>query len=393
MSDLLRRLKAMRGGVVPDRVTPAGTGDRELTDSAEALQARLVEADGGVHMVREVRLPGEARHGHAPLGGAGLHPLLLPRLKGGHVLYVDTETTGLSGGTGILAFLIGVGRHDSNGFAVRQLLLPGPEHERAQLHAFRELAEGAGAVVTYNGGSFDLPLLRNRFAMHGLSDPLAGVPHLDLLTLARRLWRSTLPDCTLGTVERSILGARRGLEDVPGMEVPARYLAWLRSRDPWQLSGVLSHNSDDIVALTALRQHIELLLQDPERGSPAEQHGIGLWLDRAGEAAAALERLLAAAAAEPQAAWHASLLLKRQGRLSEAAGLWAELGRTGRSAAWVELAKLQEHRQGDLRAALASVEAALACSDADVQALAHRRERLLRRLSPGPAAPAGGPGS
>ena len=106
------------------------------------------------------------------------------------MLYLDTETTGLSGGTGTFAFLIGIGVHSESGFRVRQLMLPGPQHERSQLLAVSELAQGASAVVTYNGGSFDLPLLRSRFALNGLVDPLHGVPHLDLLTLSCRLWRS-----------------------------------------------------------------------------------------------------------------------------------------------------------------------------------------------------------
>src|SRR5690554_6593244 len=172
MSDLLKRLKALRGETAPAAAGSVLTaGDAGLERSAAGLGAQVVEADSGVHFVRHVNLSGSARHGQAQLGAGLLHPLLLRQLgaePGGRVLYLDTETTGLSGGIGTFAFLIGVGMHSAAGYSVRQLLLPGPEHERSQLLAFAGLTQGASAILTYNGGSFDLPLLRSRFALHGL---------------------------------------------------------------------------------------------------------------------------------------------------------------------------------------------------------------------------------
>lgn len=384
MSDLLKRLKAMRGeSVLPAKRAQTGN-DPGLEAYALQLDAQVIESAHGVHFQRDVRLPADAQHGRSGLGGAALHPLLLKHLEaepGGKVMYLDTETTGLSGGTGTLAFLIGVGSHTSDGFTVQQLMLPGPEHELAQLHAFTQLTQGASAVLTYNGGSFDLPLLRSRYALHGLKDPLYGVPHLDLLTPARRLWRETLPDCTLGTVERRVLGAVRELEDVPGYEVPARYTAWLRQRDAAGLRGVFSHNASDIVALSALRAHLEQLVEGRLDAAAPALHGLGLWLERLGDSELALERLLRAARSRPAAAWDASLLLKRAGRITEAAELWRSLGRQGLAGAWVELAKVQEHRAGDFKGALESVAAALHCADAVVPELQRRRARLERRLA------------
>lgn len=390
MSDLLARLRAMRGGSTV--ASEPQTGRRDLASSAARLEARLVEDAEGVHFVRDLLLPPGSLHGSAPLGQPSLHPLLWRQAGGraaahgatgsrdGPVLYIDTETTGLAGGAGTFAFLIGVGRHAGEGFAVRQLFLPGPEFERSQLLAFAELVAGAAAVVTYNGASFDLPLLRNRFALHRLPDPLLLVPHLDLLTVARRLWRDTLPDCSLSTVERHILGAPRGPGDVPGAEVPARYLAFLRHQDTEGLRGVVSHNQTDIVALAALRSRVERLIDEPSPERPHEVHALGSWLERLGEDELALARYLEAANAGTDAAWQASLLLKRLGRLPAAADIWLELGRQGMASAWVELAKLQEHRQKDYLAALASVSAASECSDGQVDLLEQRRERLMRKL-------------
>ena len=386
---------------------------------------------GGVHLVRRARLGHGAVHGRSPLGGGGLHPWLgrwasrsARAVSSGpaspladdrpKVVYLDTETTGLAGGTGTYAFLVGVGTHDDDGFVVEQLFLPGPEHERVYLAALAERLGGATAVVSYNGASFDLPLVRTRFAMHGLPDPLDGVPHLDLLPLARRLWRRSLPDCTLGTVEREVLGARRSARDVPGAEVPARYLAFLRSRDARPLRGVLEHNQDDIVALAAMRSRIETLLAPeasmsvtarpdsarsgsarsgsarPETARPdsarsettrdaLEAHGLARWLEAIGEQEAALAGYLAVEERLADAAWDAARLLRRKRRFGEAAARWSRLAADGDARAWIELAKHREHRLGDVSGALDALEAARRCGGTRHDDLERRRARLLAR--------------
>jgi hypothetical protein len=403
VSDLLDRLRALRGDDAtdrPDEPAVGRTADPHYEGPAAQLASDVVEGADGVHLRRRARLAADARHGRAPLGGAGLHPWLdrwaargLPlnaaakaergrhdTSRRGAVVYLDAETTGLAGGTGTYAFLVGLGVHDADGFVVEQLFLPGPEHERAYLVALAERLAGAAAVVSYNGGSFDLPLVRTRFAMHGLPDPLAGARHLDLLPLARRLWRERLPDCTLGTIEREILGAQRSTRDVPGAEVPRRYLGFLRSRDARPLRGVLEHNVDDIVALTALRRRIEAMLADEAVQVDADEHlALGRWLDRLGEPKAALARFLVAEATLPEAAWEAARSLKRAGRHDEAAARWAALADAGDARAWIELAKHREHRRHDLDGALAAVEEAWRMGGAAYDDLERRRRRLLDR--------------
>ncbi len=407
MSDLLDRLRALRGDAPDAEAVPEpGTPDPGWGGVAAQLDASVV-VESGVHLVRRARLAHGARHGRSPVGGGGLHPWLgrwasrgaraalaertAPPLEAERtkVVYLDTETTGLAGGTGTYAFLVGVGTHDEDGFLVEQLFLPGPEHERAYLTALSERLAGATAVVSYNGASFDLPLVRTRFAMHGLSDPLEGVPHLDLLPLARRLWRRSLPDCTLGTVEREVLGARRSARDVPGAEVPARYLAFLRSRDARPLRGVMEHNQDDIVALAAMRSRIEELFAPVETSTatswpgPAqdalELHGLARWLEAIGEQEAALAGYLAAEAQLTDAAWDAARLLRRTRRFGEAASRWSRLARDGDARAWIELAKHREHRLGDLGGALEALEAARRCGGTRHDDLDRRRARLLSR--------------
>jgi hypothetical protein len=396
VSDLLERLRALRGEPAeprPDAVDPVGApppADPRFEGPAVQLGAETVEAEGGVHLRRRARLAPNACHGRAPLAGAGLHPWLdrwaarglAPEANGasGRVVYLDAETTGLAGGTGTYAFLVGLGVHDGDGFVVEQLFLPGPEHEPPYLAALAERLASAAAVVSYNGASFDLPLVRTRFAMHGLPDPLAGARHLDLLPLARRLWRERLPDCALGTVEREVLGARRSARDVPGAEVPRRYLGFLRSRDARPLRGVLEHNRDDVVALAALRGRIEGLLEDGAgRAAADELVALGRWLEGLGETEAALARFRAAEPAVPEAAWHAARLLRRAGRHEEAAARWTALAEAGDPRAWIELAKHREHRRRDLDGALAAVEAARRLGGDAHDDLERRRQRLLTR--------------
>jgi hypothetical protein len=295
-------------------------------------------------------------------------------------VYVDTETTGLAGGTGTYAFLVGVGVHEEGGFVVDQVVLPGPEHERGYLIAVRERLAGAAAVVSYNGASFDLPLLRTRFALHGIDDPLAGVPHLDLLPLARRLWRDRLPDCRLGTIEEHVLGARRSARDVPGAEVPARYRAFLRSRDAHGLRGVLEHNRDDVVALSALRSWLELRSVPGVSGDPDEVLAWARWWEAAGDSATALAHLAGIEDRHDDAAWHAGRLLRRAGRTDEALARWRRLADVDDARGWIELAKHHEHRTGDLSAALTAAEAAGRAGGAAYDDLERRLARLRARL-------------
>lgn len=415
MSDLLSRLRALRGDPAqPEAADPSQAEvDVGFEGAAAQLAATVATRETGVHLWR--RATPTWRHGDAPVGDAGLGPLLrrwaeATRARAGRaasgslasrhegaapeapeptrgsvprperVLYLDTETTGLAGGTGTYAFLVGIGVHDTDGFSVTQLFMPGPQHEPALLDAVEHASRGADAVVTYNGAGFDLPLLRNRFLLHGREDPFAHALQLDLLPLARRLWRERLVDCTLGTVEREILGARRDHRDVPGAEVPARYAAFLRSRDARPLRGVLRHNQDDVVALAAMRARLDDLLASRRPAAPDEAYALGRLLARIGEEALALQHFRSVAAQRADAAWEASLLLRRTGRREAAREAWQALAQRGHADAWVALAKDAEHRTRDLHGALAAVQAARCCDGPCRDDLDKREARLRARL-------------
>ena len=193
-------------------------------------------------------------HGRTPIGdivstineGLEAHAAdgqgLAARRRGidGRLLFLDLETTGLFGGAGTQAFLVGCASIEGISIRVRQFLLPGFEHERAVLSEFQAWAKAHGTLCTYNGRSFDVPLIETRFMFHRVPCPLDGVPHLDMLHAARRLWRqrpltSGTPDpddssCSLAVLEKHIAGLHR-VGDVPGYEIPSRFFKFVRSGD------------------------------------------------------------------------------------------------------------------------------------------------------------------
>jgi uncharacterized protein len=178
-------------------------------------------------------------------------------------IFLDTETSGLAGGTGTFAFLIGLGRFKDNEFQLFQYFLRDPSEERALLTAINEFFLPDQAIVTFNGKSFDIPLLNTRYTLQAITSPFNHILHLDLLPLARRLWRDRLPSRALGYLEANVLGAFRTMDEVPGWLIPQYYFDYLRSGDARPLQGVFYHNAMDILSLAALFSHTNSLLADP----------------------------------------------------------------------------------------------------------------------------------
>ncbi len=178
-------------------------------------------------------------------------------------IFLDTETSGLSGGTGTYAFEVGLGRFTENGFKLAQFFMRHPGEEPALLAGLTEFMHGMKAVVTYNGKSFDIPLLNTRYTMMGMTSPFEGIDHFDLLPLARRLWRLRLESRTLGNVENNILGVKRGDEEVPGYMIPELYFDFLKTKDARPMAGIFYHNAIDILSLAGLFSHTAFLLNEP----------------------------------------------------------------------------------------------------------------------------------
>jgi uncharacterized protein YprB with RNaseH-like and TPR domain len=315
------------------------------------------------------------------------------------MLFLDTETTGLAGGAGTIAFLVGVGRFTGDHFRLRQYFLREPGEEAGLLHALQEDLENAGAIVSFNGRVFDVPLLEMRY-MLGLRRhwSLSSLPQIDLLHPARRLWRRSLPDCSLGTIERTLLGVERSDEDVPGAQIPGMYLDYLRTGDAREMTRVLYHNAIDILSLVGLAVHVleRHEYQDPGDLSGAEALALARWHldnDRDVQARQAFKSALENAGEDIRldALRHFSTYLKRADHRDEAIEYWE----TWHSLAaddprpCIELAKYHEWYAEDIPAAQHWAQEALQCltywtddwrRDKMWSEIEHRLKRLARKI-------------
>lgn len=186
----------------------------------------------------------------------------LKKIDMNKTVFLDTETTGLAGGAGTYIFLVGAGYFEGDQFCVRQYFMRDYNEERALLSAVNELLSNFEAIVSYNGKTFDIPLIQSRFIMSGMKMSLKDPYHFDLLYPARRLWKKRLESCSLSTVERDILGVIRE-NDVPGYLVPEIYFRYLKTKDARALKQVFEHNLQDILSLVALVSRMCCLVEDP----------------------------------------------------------------------------------------------------------------------------------
>jgi uncharacterized protein len=365
----------------------------------EVLGGEVVDTGEGKLLVVRREFPLSHRHGRQTLGAVLEAPLDLlsavaraerPVEDARRLLFLDAETTGLAGGTGTYAFLVGAAWLEDDRLVLTQHFMRDFDEEPALLAALRPLLERASGLVTFNGATFDLPLLETRFLMTRLRWPT--LPHLDLLRPARRVWTSYLADCRLATLEREVVGVARE-DDIAGGLIPALYFDFLRSRRAAPLGRVLAHNRDDILTLVALLGWFGKALTSRADLSAGELGGLGrLWepvdVERALECyrdalAAGLSGAPAQAVRLHLARWE-----KRFARWDVACSLWEAAARDAGfdPRPWEELAKFHEHRRRDFVAARAVVEDALGLAeDAGVsprvrEAFAYRRARLDRRL-------------
>ncbi|MHB8778580.1 MAG: ribonuclease H-like domain-containing protein [Anaerolineales bacterium] len=275
--------------------------------------------------------------------------------------FLDTETSGVSGGTGTYAFLVGAARFVDDKFILQQFFLRDPSEEPAMLEALINFLAPCEGLVTFNGKSFDAPLLVTRYSLHRIPVPFKNYAHIDLLPLARRLWRDRLPSRALKYLEEHVLGFTRTSEEVSGYEIPWLYFDYLRTGDASPLDGVFYHNAMDVVAMAALLGHVSELLADPYNGSV--QHGLdfvalGKLFEDLGhwdEAARLFERGLEFGLAEADfgvAVKRLSILQKKRGDMDHALGLWEAASQKGHVYAHIELAKYYEHKLRDVKTSI-----------------------------------------
>lgn len=399
-----RKYSARRSGVAAARTPkPASSPARSFIE--EWSEGEVVSNDFGDHFQTERLYAAHRYHGSADIGAlTELPDAFLDALGENEIppappyrwAFLDTETTGLAGGSGTYAFLIGVGRITPEGFRVRQFFMREYAEERSLLAALTAHLETFDVLITYNGRTYDQPLLETRYRMTRQKPPFARLGHLDLLHGARRLWKLRLDSCRLVELEQEILGVcREG--DLPGDLIPYVYFEYLRKGEAQRLVPIFHHNAMDILTLACLTAIVPAAFRSTDSDSlrraglrrGEEFAGIARWLRSAGEHEQALELFKRAVdAGLPDSLlfhvlWDIALLEKKLRRphaalrvLSELAGCRNEF----RVSALEELAKYYEHEESNYVIALEFTKQALEYVDSDTL---HRRcERLERRLAP-----------
>jgi len=363
------------------------------------LRGNEVATPFGTHFETERLYESHRRHGMLDISAlSDLSPDFLEAISEGTVApfpcgrwaFLDTETTGLAGGSGTYAFLIGVGRITPEGFRLRQFFMREQGEEASLLHALAGHLAEFDLLITYNGKAYDQPLLETRYRMARARTPFARLQHLDLLFGARRLWKLRFDNCRLVELENQILGVERE-GDLPGEMIPYVYFEYLRTREAFRVAPILHHNGMDILTLACLTAIVPAAFRSPVEAPlahGAEMVGLGRWLRRAEreECALALFRRAITQGLRDdllfRTMWDVGMIEKKLGREAAALAAFTELASCRnlyRLAALEELAKYYEHRERNYTMALEFTLHALELHD--TEPLRRRRLRLERRVT------------
>ncbi|XEC92582.1 ribonuclease H-like domain-containing protein [Paenibacillus tarimensis] len=435
MSGLRERMNRLRGRSGDSTGTEADTATAEglSGQTAESLPDQVAEADRwspvwtrmnvraamnewGSYLLRETVYPLDYYHGYHRLSELkeaarplrAFHPSSSPEPDAYNLLFLDLETTGLGVGTGNVPFMVGLAFVRGDQFVVEQYLIRHPAEERAMLARLSERLNNSSYLVTYNGKTFDWPVLAGRYIMNGFKRNQPNLLHLDFLHPSRSIWRNTLTSCRLSHVEEERLGIHRE-DDVPGSLAPSIYFQFLSDGDPAPLEGVFRHNEIDMLSLAGLAVRFGRLLDGglgrdvPYPEQPEELLRTGLWLEKLkgpGAAEPLFERL--AARDRIESGWSLPLAArdKKVGNWKRAVLLWQKIVVEAESSFWpsydahIELAMYYEHRMKDAESALRYAETALRLAlkrpadrqtplkrRAELEAIRGRIERLKRKTT------------
>ncbi|MBI1318149.1 MAG: hypothetical protein GC168_04250 [Candidatus Hydrogenedens sp.] len=383
-------------------------------DLPQVVPGEDVGEDPAFYLVR-TEYPLDHLHGQLPLGSAltasGEHIAFsaqdeeLIDFDPARTAFVDTETIGLAGGAGTVAFLVGVGYFTEHAFRLDQCFMRDYDEEEPMLAFLAERFEGMETVVGYNSKSFDLPLLRTRFIQNRIPFRAEACAHYDLVHAARRFYKRRLADCSLGNIEREVLGIRRE-GDVPSYLIPQLWFDYLRTRDARPLKGVFYHHQTDILSLVTLTAWLsECLQRGGTEGFEHAEDKLSLvrihFRQKNYEAVADLgKRFLEADGADQDTEPERSLRLeclemlgfayKRLSRFEDMRDSWAWLlaESPAHLSARLELSKHYEHRERDYGRALALCDEALenpnrfgaAVASGELRA---RRDRIANKMNRG----------
>jgi hypothetical protein len=372
VSDLRTRIAQLenRG---PGKRGLASVGAPSCGAIMAALEGELI-ADGLIRIRKRFSLSGKL--GSIALQTLRNRPCLPgePENENLRRVYIDTETTGLSGGSGTLAFLIGIAVVENDAIELTQFLMTRFAAEAASLSAFAETLSPDDQLVSYNGKSYDLPLLITRFRMQAMQHPFDGLPHLDLLHPVRRLFSRRWTDCRLISLEQNLLGFSR-VDDLPGSEAPAAWFSYIRSGQGAQLIKVVEHNQQDIVSLAVTHSVLTQAIAQPQAFN-VDLYALARWLSESSEDDA--RELLQSHADElcDDGKRLLGQLARRAGHWPQAIAIWEALATAGCTDSLERLAKYHEHISKDLAAARRCCK--LLPGNA---AFEHRRRRIEGKLN------------
>lgn len=400
LAHLRRRIAKIDKKYCGPKPRPAPPPRPPIPAPEDYLSGNDIETELGRHFETEKLYERHRRHGSIGIADLQdlpsdlLHPIssgLISDVPPSKWCFLDTETTGLAGGSGTYAFLVGVGRITPEGFRVRQFFMRDFGEEASQLSALHEHLKHFEVLITYNGRTYDQPLLETRFRMVRQRPPFASLEHLDLLFGARRLWNLRFDSCRLVDLENEILGVERQ-GDLPGALIPYVYFEYLRTHEIFRLLPIFHHNAMDILTLACLTAIVPRAFQAPEQAQfahGAEMVGLARWWRQAGQHEKALalfrqalDRIL------PddlmfRTMWDVAALEKKLGRQHAALPVLTDLAASRnpwRAAAFIELAKYYEHRERNYPMALEMTRNALDLDPSDT--VRRRLSRLERRISP-----------
>ena len=377
-------------------------GNRGLADILDGCE---VENEHGRFFLVSRMNRGASTHGHRTLHEAWNFDMsaaamlannpIISAFCSGDALFLDTETTGLTGGTGTMAFLIGLGWFEEGHFHVRQILARDFSEEKAALTYLKEIAAHKKFLVTFNGKAFDINLLSTRCILNRLHSDLARLPHLDLLHPSRRILGHRLENSRMVTLEEHILGVTRE-GDIPGWEIPQRYFDWLKRRDPRLLTDIFEHNRLDMISMATLTAHLVEILtaQALKQYAHPDDYLAAARLLLKHSSPQGVERILDIFNEDSctdftlESKKKLAQLYKRTGKINEAAQIWRQMldCEPIEFYAVSELAKYLEHHERDYSQAMTLIERALAgnnkLSEEERKSLLHRLKRLNARLKP-----------
>jgi uncharacterized protein YprB with RNaseH-like and TPR domain len=400
--DIIDKLKYYSDSAQPKPETQKKTNLQEL---AEKLGGYVFE-DNSLPLIKRKT---EFSFNKLQLGDFLTNSIKLPVLTKGDfskpinikdLLFFDLETTGLSGGAGTYPFLIGIAFFEDNGFKVIQYFLP--EYDR-DIHAyldFKKYIKSKSILVSYNGKSYDYPLLKNRFILNRYDNIFKEFYHIDLLHLSRRIWKNSLKNCSLGNIEQQIFKFSR-LNDIEGYLIPHAYFDYLQSGNYDNIINIISHNEQDLISLGRLIVHLSQIENEEENSKLSDSELNSLF--ETAIKSSSLEKAKyyykfikkRESKVPHKAIFNFSLLLKRNSDWKNAIKIWESLSQNENYALFAleELAKYHEHREKDINKAMKFTDRAFEliniicelkddnCGKMKKRDFEHRKERLNKKLT------------